>query len=303
MKTLQYFSLLFLFVASLSAKAQSYQKTDYAVETLHELCDEITLDNHKVIAAQRGFKFVKNDPTIGAYIYKKNDNISLYVQFKQGKLATVSFVLTPETLAKMLDEEGKNIDNYTYMEQKENGNDLVLVGLYKGHALAINTQLNRVSMMPKMHDPIKGAAPIQPPSPAVTEKQAEEDVYFSAKEVADAINQNFIGASLVGRVNFRFDVRGKIDFNKRSIRMISKGNVLYIQMNIPRNGSCDYGLKEVKAVWRDGIIRHGSSYYDFVLEYKFECNGVKYDGVGLYFKSDQMEKGLETWMKKNIYIQ
>ncbi len=163
--------------------------------------------------------------------------------------------------------------------------------------MAVNDNYYRVTMWVKENSTTTSAATTSsaPTTPPVVEN------YYSAKEIADAMNAN-IGWAKIGfsNPNFEFDVKGSLNMDKKSIRFISKSNVLYLQMNIPRNGDCDYGLKEVKAKWT-GQAGGGATQYYFTFEYPYSCNNVDYKNVYVTFLLNKAftKAGIEAWIRKN----
>lgn len=102
--------------------------------------------------------------------------------------------------------------------------------------------------------------------------------------------------------SYKFEVLGSMNMDKRSVRFISKDNILYVQMNIPRNGECDYGFKEVKALWTSQAGA-GPSYFYLTFDYTYNCNGSVYKGLYIDFTPTATftKAGVETWVRKNAY--
>jgi hypothetical protein len=267
----------------------------YTIDELHELTDIITLDNHRSILEKRGFKFEKNDKESGSFIYKKNDYVSFYVNYENGKLTSVHFLSSPQKFYKAI-AEIKDNSNFTYSSEKTSGTGKLKYYKYKGHSMSTNDNYYRVTMWPKETTTSTTTA-----SSTTTVVPTIEN-YYSAKEIADAMNANIGWADIGFSTPYKFEVKGSMNMDKRSIRFISKENILYVQMNIPRNGECDYGLKEVKAKWTSQAGT-GSSYFYLTFDYLYSCNGQDYKGVYVYFKpSPSFTKlGVEAWVRKNAY--
>jgi hypothetical protein len=275
----------------------------YTIEELHGLTDILTLNNHQSVLEKKGMKFERNDTQSGSYIYKKNDYVSLYVNYEDGKLTSVHFVSSPQKFYKAV-AEIKDNSAFTYSSEKASGNGKLTYYKYKGHSMSTNDNYYRVTMWPKEPETSSSTSTTTTikPSTSITSTSSPEN-YYSAKEIADVMNANMQSANIgFASPNYKFEVKGSMNLDKRSIRFISKANVLYLQMNIPRNGECDYGLKEVKAKWT-GQTGSGSSYFYFTFDYAYSCNGQDNKGAYVDFtpSSSFTKAGVEAWIRKNAY--
>jgi hypothetical protein len=314
MKHLQYLSLFFfLFAFTSKSQAQDLSNLNalmaegYTIDELHEIVDVITLSNHKSVLEKRGFKFERNDTQGGSYIYKKNDYVSLYVNYEDGKFTSVHFVSSPQKFYKAT-AEIKGNSNFTYSSEKPSGTGKLTYYNYKGHSMSTNDNYYRVTMWPKENTgstTTPSTSTTTAPTTSTTSASSVE-VYYSAKEIADAMNAS-IGWAKIGfsSPTYEFEVKGSMDMDKKSIRFITKSNVLYLQMNIPRNGECDYGLKEIKAKWT-GQGGGGSGLYDqyyFAFEYAYSCDSKDYKSIYVTFKTKPSftKAGVEAWIRKNAY--
>jgi len=311
MKLLKYlilFNLLFAFAAKSNAQnldnLTAILADGYTIEELHDLTDILTIDNHRAVLEKKGFKYEKNDVSGGSYIYRKNDYVSFYVNYEKGKLTSVHFLSSPQKFYKAI-AEIKGNNKFTYSSEKASGTGKLIYYKYSGHSMSTNDNYYRVTMWPKEETTSNSSSTTTPSaSPAVIPKTIE--TYYSAKEIADAMNLN-IGWANIGfsSPTYEFEVKGSMNMDKRSIKFITKSNVLYLQLNIPRNGECDYGLKEIKAKWT-GQSGGGSGLYDqyyFTFEYPYQCDGKDYKNIYVTFKTKPSftKEGIEAWIRKNAY--
>ncbi len=309
MKYLKYFALFYLlFVFAPNSKAQNLDNLTalmaegYTIEELHGLTDILTLDNHRTVLEKKGFKYERNDVSGGSYIYKKNDYVSFYVNYENGKLTSVHFVSSPQKFYKAI-AEIKDNSKFTYSSEKASGNGKLIYYKYSGHSMSTNDNYYRVTMWPKESTTSNSSTTSTTPSVSPPISTPTIENYYSAKEIADAMNAN-IGWADIGFSNptYKFEVKGSMNMDKPSIKFITRENVLYVQMNIPRNGECDYGLKEVKAKWT-GQSGSGSTYFYLTFDYVYNCNGQNYKSVYVYFRpsSSFTKEGVGAWVKKNAY--
>ncbi|WP_316785256.1 hypothetical protein [Pedobacter frigiditerrae] len=273
----------------------------YTIEELHGLTDILTIDNHRSVLEKRGFKYEKNDTESGSYVYTKNDYVSFYVNYEKGKLTSVHFKSSPQKFYKAI-AEIKDNSKFTYSSEKVSGTGKLIYYKYSGHSMSTNDNYYRVTMWPKEGTTTSSSSTTTPTaSPVATPTTIE--TYYSAKEIADAMNANITSANIgFASPNYKFGVKGSMNMDKPSIRFITRDNVLYVQMNIPRNGECDYGLKEVKAKWT-GQTGSGPSYFYLTFDYLYNCNGKDYKGVYVDFRpsSSFTKGGVEAWVQKNAY--
>lgn len=94
---------------------------------------------------------------------------------------------------------------------------------------------------------------------------------------------------LFGKINFqspnyRFNTLGKTDFDRSSLEFVTKNNQMYLRMNFPRNGTCDYGLKETKAILTGQYGSGGGQFY-IAFKYDYSCNSEEYKTIFATFKS------------------
>jgi hypothetical protein len=130
--------------------------------------------------------------------------------------------------------------------------------------------------------------------------------YFilSAEDFAELLNENVYGAlNWAGDESFQFEIVGKTDFSKKSLEFIIKDNELYAKLNIPLNGTCDYGLKEFKV--NDSDIsdtfesnESESKYYYLTFNFEYECEGKIYKYLSIYIE----DKTLESFEKVKTYF-
>lgn len=107
--------------------------------------------------------------------------------------------------------------------------------------------------------------------------------FSNVQDLAVALNNGVRSA----RINFKppsysFNITGKTDFDRSSIEFFTKNNQMYLRMNIPRNGSCDYGLKETKAILTGQYGSGGKSFY-IAFKYKYDCNSEEFETIYVNF--------------------
>lgn len=107
-------------------------------------------------------------------------------------------------------------------------------------------------------------------------------------DFANFLNKNCYAAlHWQGKDNYQFDVVGKTDFSKKSVEFIVKNDKLYLKANIPLNGNCDYGLKEISVIDDDNSKTHETKetkIYYLTLGFDYECNGVAYKYLTVYIE-------------------
>ena len=258
----------------------------YIIDELHELVDILTLANYQSVLEQRGMKLERNEIEAGRIVFKKNDDIKLYINLKAGTLSSVHFLLSPESFKKAVAVIPGNSD-FVKSGEEPSGTSTLIRYKYKGHNLSTNNNYFRITMWPNAT------------SNASTINVSE--TYYSAKQIADAMNQKMFKA-IIGNEgsSYKFEVFGSMNLDKRSIRFIDKNGILYLQVNIPRNGQCDYGLKEFIAEY-GGTTGWGDDYFYLIFAFDYECSNTLYKSLNVHFKSSSTftKDGVENWINKN----
>lgn len=103
-------------------------------------------------------------------------------------------------------------------------------------------------------------------------------------DLANQLNKDI----LFGRINFqppsyKFNSLGKTDFDRSSLEFVTRNNQMYLRMNLPKNGTCDYGLKETKAILSGQYGSGGGQFY-IAFKYNYACNSVEYSTIYATFK-------------------
>ena len=108
------------------------------------------------------------------------------------------------------------------------------------------------------------------------------------QKFADFMNSNMGRAEIASRETpYYFTIKGKTSFDKKSVQFIVKNEQLYIKMHIPKDGECDYGIKEIKAEYLgfNGLgVGSGKDYVGYVnfnFDHSYECNGKKFNNVAI----------------------
>ncbi len=101
------FCLLFGLITSTKAQDMSnlyaILADGYTIDELHDYVDRLTLNNHRSILEGAGMKFVKNDTDAGFYVYTKNEYVSFYVNYENGKLTSVQVKSSPQKFYKAIE--------------------------------------------------------------------------------------------------------------------------------------------------------------------------------------------------------
>jgi len=256
------------------------------INELLELVDVLTLANYQSVLEQRGMKLERNEIEAGRIIFKKNNDIKLYINLKAGTLSSVHFLLSPESFKKAIAVIPGNSD-FVKSGEESSGTSTLIRYRYKGHDLSANNNYFRITMWPNAT------------SNARTINVSE--TYYSAKQIAAAMNQKMFKATLGNEgSSYKFEVFGSMNLDKRSIRFIDKNGILYLQVNIPRNGQCDYGLKEFIAEY-GGTTGWGDDYFYLIFAFDYECSNTLYKSLNVHFKSSSTftKDGVENWINKN----
>jgi hypothetical protein len=88
-----------------------------------------------------------------------------------------------------------------------------------------------------------------------------------------------------------FVTLGKIDFANRAIAFMVKDDALYIKINLPLNGTCDYGLKEIKvsnAIVSEPQSKGTDNGYYVSFAYDYSCAGIQYTYLTVYIEDTKM---------------
>ena len=272
--------------ADIPSNIKSIAADKNTIDELHELVDVLTLANYQSVLEQRGMKLERNEIEAGRIVFKKNDDIKLYINLKAGTLSSVHFLLSPESFKKAVAVIPGNSD-FVKSGEEPSGTSTVIRYKYKGHNLSTNNNYFRITMWPNDS------------SNSSTINVSE--TYYSAKQIADAMNQKMFKATIGNEgPSYKFEVFGSMNLDKRSIRFIDKNGILYLQVNIPRNGQCDYGLKEFKANYA-GSISWGDDYFYIPFVFNYECSNTLYKSLYVHFKSSSTftKDGIENWIRKN----
>lgn len=129
------------------------------------------------------------------------------------------------------------------------------------------------------------------PEKKITSRQKFE--FINAQVLVDTLNHTIIKAG-IGFSNpvYNFDTFGKTNLDNRSIEFFTKENKLQIRMNIPRNGVCDYGMKEIAAKYSgSGTVEYSNGKRGFYLKFKYSysCNETTYEELFIYFYRKEEE--------------
>ena len=135
-----------------------------------------------------------------------------------------------------------------------------------------------------------------------TSTDVSEYHYENVDELAAALNKGIRSA----KINFldprySFNITGSTSFTYSSIEFFTKNNELYIRMNFPQNGTCDYGLKETKAILTKQFGYSRTTYY-IAFKYQYSCNSINYETIyaNFYCKSHEHYEAMMATAKRLI---
>jgi len=269
-------------------------KIGFTIPEMQSLIDELSYENQKVVLERKGFSTVSTKTNPGVFLYEKSDQTQLKVFSEENTIRWLSFSADKSMYLKVANELANN--SFQKIQQigrfsTYNKNHYILILDPSEYKFTISISGSKTAIAKTNPVP---TAPIPNATPPI-------EVYYSAKEIADAMNSKIFSAKINRKAPYyKFEVFGKMDLDKRSIRFITKENVLYVQINIPRNGQCNYGLKEVKANWL-GFTSYTGDYFYIPFQFDYECNEIKYVGleIGFPLNTPVTRLGIEAWIKKN----
>lgn len=85
-----------------------------------------------------------------------------------------------------------------------------------------------------------------------------------------------------GDKRYRMAVTGKTSFEKSSLEFVVKDDKLHLRLNIPQQGTCEYGLSNVEAKL-SGQYGAGPNYFYVAFKYLRECNDIKFENIYVFF--------------------
>lgn len=118
----------------------------------------------------------------------------------------------------------------------------------------------------------------------LSQANATTTAFNSPSGMAAYLNRHLY-KSYLGQLNSRynFSILGNTSFEKSSIEFVTRKNELYIKMHIPKNGECDYGIREVKAEYNTFSTLYvgakGEKYLSLAFNHEFACNGITYKNI------------------------
>lgn len=112
--------------------------------------------------------------------------------------------------------------------------------------------------------------------------------FGTVKAFADSINKYIRYAHIGfgdGDKRYRLAVTGKTSFEKSSLEFVVKDDKLLLRLNIPQQGTCEYGLSNVEAKL-SGQYGAGPNYFYVAFKYLRECNDSKYQNIYVFFNRE-----------------
>jgi len=303
------FLISFLCFAGLNYKAHAQNFDNlaalvaegYTLDEMKDIVDNVTTTNHTSYLKTKGYAYKGYDAGKNEYYYDKNEFVSLVLTIKNSKPFSIRMLSSPQKFYKAAAEFKSNSKYKLYSSEDIDEGGTLAYYDFGDYSYAMNTKYYRMTLWFPEKKSTNSTSPTATTT-KTTSSNINSDYYYSAKEIADAMNAR-IDSAIIGYSTdkYRISVHGTMDLDRRSMRFITKENVLYLQLNIPRNGDCDYGLKEIKARLI-GPQRRGSDYFYFSFDYLYKCQGKVYSCVVVYFHPNEgfNYDGLRAWFDKNL---
>lgn len=249
----------------------------YTINEMETIFKSITPKNYKKWLRSNKFEYVKEFES-GLVYYKKNEVVSLgiFVKKERNVISEIFFHSSPQKFYKArsaFEEDasfkaiaGKGSEKKWY----RNGfvyfadDDEYNIGIYRDVNNEAATSPKSTAATTKATSGNSNA--FKSPSPKYD--------LSTAQKFADILNANLNRAYISARGTYSvydFTVLGKTDLTKRSLSFIAKEGELYVKMNIPMNGECDYGLKTEKARFINNCTL-GLDKLCKQLKYEYTCN-------------------------------
>lgn len=112
--------------------------------------------------------------------------------------------------------------------------------------------------------------------------------FSTAARFVDSVNKWIRYANIGfgdGDKSYRMAVTGKTSFERSSLEFVVKDDKIQLRMNIPLNGTCDYGLTNVDAKL-SGQYGTGPKYFYVAFKYFRECNDIRYQNIYVFFNRE-----------------
>lgn len=275
--------MLCCFLKGYSQNSESaFSKNYYSVQELENIFANVNFNNHKQWLTDNGYKFILDDTGQRCLFYEKNENVKLLVFYAGIWITQVYFQSTDGAFAHVLKTIEGNKSYKKIKEETETDNKGVKTKDYKWTKGAYVYMGNEYSgTLGMLKDYSEENSKLNDLS-TVTPITSNAD-FTSAGEFADEMNKNFrFGRINFGGPSYKFNSLGKLNFHDRSILFTTQGDRLYIKMNIPLEGDCDYGLKEIKAI-RTGQTGTSTKTFYIAFKYTYQCGVNSYQTLYLFF--------------------
>jgi hypothetical protein len=283
MKPIKLFAILFLLTAtSILAIAQNLSE-DFSIKQMEQILNSNTATSHRDFLEKRGFIYVRT-VTAGNFMeYNKGNDLTLKVYEAGNRIMKISISTSPSKFAQAIREMEAN-NPYTKLTENSDAT-FYKKGSYNfgAHRLSSTISMSMTNVTLGTVD-----------TPYLIHANS------TAKEVATALNAKMSEAHLGNYfTKYTFERNGFFNMEYSFAFFTAKNNELYIQLHIPKNGDCDYGMKEFKARWTSHSGKRANDYY-LLFDYNYNCKGIDYKGLFLYFYPREIPQVLVTdWLTKN----
>lgn len=306
--------LLFLLSigAVLPAKAQSSANNlsnllaeGYTVDELKNIYINIDYENYKKWLKKNGFTFVQEFDS-GLTEFKKNDVVSLGIFVKKNtrSISEIFFQSSPQKFYQSLSVL-ENDNSFTKLADKGTDvrkwhkggfiyysrSDNYAIGIYRD----VNNEAAASRNSTNSNKVAAGSSSAGSPAPAYVPVKFD---FSTAQKFADVLNANMSTAHIGAAGNYSvYDFRslGKIELAKRSVAFMEKDGELYVRINIPMNGDCDYGLKTFKVKFLNNCTL-GMDELCVHIGMEYECNDKKFKDLLVAFPRREKE-----YAKEDLY--
>lgn len=316
----------------------------YTIAELENIYHNINVKNQKRWIERKGFKLVNHYKELRLYHYSKNSvvNLGVYYDRSETNISEVLFNSSPQKYymaLKGLEEDAtyRKISKENVNSGSETGSmtkwakkgyiyyartDQWKIGMYKDHS---NESAKSYSEPGKSHSVTPKTTATSSTSTSTNTAGSSSSttsatapaskVYnelSSLESIVSYLNSNIHSARLDGgKSGYEFTTLGRVSFDTKSIAFTVKNNQLFIKMHLPRNGECDYGIKEERAQLVRGETVTQTSYvtengketkrvYDgYLFKFDYDCNGTAYNRITVMIP----EKDSDFWkaLRSRLY--
>jgi hypothetical protein len=119
--------------------------------------------------------------------------------------------------------------------------------------------------------------------------------YSKLGNLVDSLNKLIRSAYInFQKPSYSFSITGQNSNVHSSIQFFEQDNQMYIRMNIPQKGDCDYGRKEIKAILTQQYGSGPDRFY-IAFKYKYSCDPNTYETIYANFYRRDNEQKEAVW--------